>query len=135
MRGRSCRRVSPVSCRIIRNLCAIERKSALGLQTEPGNGGVGQFTGGCGDIQDERIRRLFEVSELAGENGFTGKMTVTSENMLAHLGVGAAEIDDAAIESGGESVAIALFESGAGQDGALAFRGETLQFVVHAGEP
>ena len=63
------------------------------------------------DIENQRVGRLFEVRELASEDRFAGKMAVAGFDVMFHLVVGAAQIDDAKIEAGGELVAVALLQA------------------------
>lgn len=94
-----------------------------------------EFVRRVSNIQNQRVRRFFEVSELPGENGFPGKMTVAAFNVVAHFFVSAAEVDDAEVESCGKPVAIALLERGTRQHDILFCLAEAQQLGMNICEP
>src|SRR5438094_6596164 len=96
---------------------------------------AGDFVWRARDFDGERLARLFQIGELAGEDGFAREMAVARENVLTHLLVSAAQIDDAEVESRGERIAIALLQCGAGQHRVLPFCCELQQARMNVGEP
>src|ERR1700746_670799 len=44
-----------------------------------------QLFGSMRHLEGQGVLGLFEVSELAGQNGFTSEVAVAGENVLAHL--------------------------------------------------
>jgi hypothetical protein len=68
----------------------------------------GKLLGRVRYVEVQSVVRLFEVGELASENGFACEVAVTGFDVLAHDVVSSPEIDDVHVKSCGKFVAVRL---------------------------
>src|ERR1700751_4241164 len=99
------------------------------------DGLVRNFVRCAHDIDGQRVAGFFEVGELPCKNGFSSEVAVAGEDVLAHLLVSAAQIDNAEIEASGKRVTVTLLQSGAGEDGVLPFCRELHKARMNVVEP
>src|SRR5579859_1680347 len=84
---------------------------------------------------DDRVLRLFQVTELSGQDALAREVAVARQNVRAHFLVGPFEVDDLHIESGADRIAIFLLQRGAGKHATVAGCVLTHEFLVHGREP
>src|SRR4029077_18358670 len=66
----------------------------------------GEFFRRMRNVEGQSVVWLFQVGELAREDGFSGEGAVPRFDVAAHQFVSSTEIDDAHIEAGGKQVAV-----------------------------